>query len=81
LAEAENMAKNLSIALVELSVEIGEMIERVLILAGQLEEASLFLVMAREKEAIIALKNECIICHLITSGIRDNMTQTVKVIY
>ena len=74
MAEAENIAKNLSIALVELSVEIGEMIERVLILAGQLEEASLFLVMAREKEAIIALKNEYIICHLVTPGIKNNTT-------
>jgi hypothetical protein len=74
LAEAKNTAENLSIALVGLNVEVGEVIERVSILAGQLEEASLFLVMVREKEVMIAPRNEYIICHLVTSRIRDNTT-------
>jgi hypothetical protein len=71
LAEAENITENLSIALAELSVEAGEIIERALILTGQLEEASLSLIMFREKKAIIALKNECIIYRLIIPRIRD----------
>jgi hypothetical protein len=33
---------------------------------------SLSLIIARKEEIIIALKNECIICHLIIPGIRDN---------
>jgi hypothetical protein len=72
LAEAESTAENLLIALAGLSIEAGKAIERVSILAGQLEKASLSLIMIREKKAIIALKNECIIYHLVTPRIRDN---------
>ena len=48
LAEAENTAKNLSIALTGLNVETEKATERVSILAGQLKKISLFLIMARE---------------------------------
>ena len=74
MAEAESTAKNLSIALAGLSVETGKATERVSILAGQLEKVLLSLIMAREKEAVIMLKNECTICHLMTLRIRDNTT-------
>ena len=80
MAEAENTVKNLSTALAGLNVETGKTIERASILAGQLEKVSLSLVMAREEEAIIVLKNEYTICYLITLGIKNNTTQTVKVI-
>jgi hypothetical protein len=73
LAETESTAENLSTALAGLSVEIGKAIERVSILAGQLEEASLFLVIIREEEATIVLRNECTICHLVTLRMRDNI--------
>jgi hypothetical protein len=52
LEEAENTAKNLSAALAGLSVEAGKAIERALILAGQLEEASLFLIQSEGKEIL-----------------------------
>jgi hypothetical protein len=74
LAEAENTAENLSIVLAGLSVETGKAIKKVSILAGQLKKTSLSLIIAREKEAIIALRNEYIICHLITPEIRNNTT-------
>jgi hypothetical protein len=64
LAEVESAAKNLSTVLAGVSFEAGEATERALILAGQLEEASLSLVMVREEEAIMALRSECIICRL-----------------
>jgi uncharacterized coiled-coil protein SlyX len=79
LAEAENTAENLSTALAELSVKIGKTIKRVSILTGQLKKTSLSLVIAREKEAIIALKNECTIYYLITPRTRNNTTQTIKI--
>jgi hypothetical protein len=72
LAEAESTAENLSIALAGLSVEIGKAIKKASILAGQLEKASLFLVIVREEKVIIALKNEYIICHLVTPGTKNN---------
>ena len=74
MAEAENTVKNLSTALAGLSVETEKAIERISILAEQLKKASLFLVIAKKEKAIITLKNECIICHLVTPGIRDNTT-------
>jgi hypothetical protein len=79
LAEAENTAKNLSTILTGLSVETEKTTKRASILAGQLKETSLSLIITREKEAIIALKNEYIICHLMTPRIKDNTTQTVKI--
>jgi hypothetical protein len=57
-----------------LSVEIREAIERASILAGQLKEISLSLIIAREEEIAIALRNECIIYRLVIPKIRDNMT-------
>ena len=66
MAEAESTAENLSIILAGLSVEAGEAIKRVSILAGQLEEISLFLIMAREKEAAIISKIRYIIYRLMT---------------
>jgi len=68
------MAENLSIILAGLSVEIKKAIKKASILAGQLEKASLFLIIAREKEAIIAPRNEYTIYYLMTPGIRDNTT-------
>jgi hypothetical protein len=79
LAEAESTAENLSTALAGLSVEVGEATERASILAGQLEEASLSLVMAREEETTVAPRNECTICHLVTPRTRDNTTQTMEI--
>jgi hypothetical protein len=64
LAEAESTAENLSIALAGLSIEAGKAIKRVSILAGQLEEVFLFLMIVREEEAAIVLKVGCIICRL-----------------
>jgi hypothetical protein len=74
LAEAENTAENLSIILAGLSVEARKTTERASILAEQLKKASLFLIMIREKEAVIILKNECTIYHLVTPKIKDNTT-------
>jgi hypothetical protein len=74
LAEAENTAKNLSTILTGLSVETEKTTKRASILAGQLKETSLSLIITREKEAIIALKNEYTICYLVTPGIRNNTT-------
>ena len=66
MAEVENIAENLSTALAGLNVEAGEATERALILIRQLKKASLSLVMAREKEVIMAPKNEYTIYRLIT---------------
>jgi hypothetical protein len=73
LAEAENTTENLSITLTGLSVKVGKAIERVSILAGQLEKVSLSLVMIREEKTMIVLRNEYIICHLVTLRTRDNI--------
>jgi hypothetical protein len=74
LAEAENTAENLSTALAGVSLETGKATERVSILAKQLEKASLFLIMARKKKAIMALRNKCIICRLTIPKIQDEST-------
>ena len=74
MAETENTAENLSTALAGLSIKAEKTTERVSILAGQLKKVFLFLVMTREEEEIIALKNEYIICRLVTSRTRDNTT-------
>jgi hypothetical protein len=71
LAETESIAENLSAALTGLNIEIGEIIEKALILAGQLKKAFLSLIMPREEKAIITLKNEYIIYRLITPRTRD----------
>jgi hypothetical protein len=57
-----------------LSVEIGETTERVLILVGQLEEASLSLMMVREEEVIIVLRVGCTICSLMFLRVYDEGT-------
>jgi hypothetical protein len=57
-----------------MSLEAGKAIEKALILAGQLEEVSLFLLTAREEKEIMAPKNEYIICRLVIPRIRDNTT-------
>jgi hypothetical protein len=74
LAEAENTAENLSTALAGLSVEAGKATKKASILAGQLEKASLSLVIVREEEVIMTPKNEYIICYLVIPRIRDNTT-------
>jgi hypothetical protein len=81
LAETENTVKNLLIVLAGLSIKAKKAIKRVSILAGQLEKIFLSLVMAREKEAIIALRNEYTICRLTTLKVRDENTQTMKITY
>jgi len=74
LIKAENTAENLLIALAGLSIKAGKTIKRASILAGQLEKVSLFLVITREEEAIIALKSEYTICRLTILKIRDEST-------
>jgi hypothetical protein len=71
LAEAEKTAGNLFIALARMSLEAGKTIERALILTEQLKKVSLSLVIIREKEAIIAPKSECTICHFTILKARD----------
>jgi hypothetical protein len=65
LAKAENTAENLSIALTKVSLKVGKTIERVSILAGQLEKISLSLVIIKKKEATIILKVRYIIYRLV----------------
>jgi hypothetical protein len=72
LAEAENTTENLSTALAGLSVETEKTIKKASILARQLKKMSLSLVIAREEKAIIALKNEYTIYHLVTPRIKNN---------
>jgi hypothetical protein len=55
----------LSTVLTGISLKIGKITKRVLILAGQLKKIFLFLIIVREKKAIIILKVRCIICRLI----------------
>ena len=57
MEEAENTAKNLSAALAGLSVEAGEVTERASILTGQLEEASLSLILLKKEKVIGTLSN------------------------
>jgi hypothetical protein len=52
LEEAENTAENLLVVLAGLSVEVGKITERVSILAGQLKEVSLFLILLKKEEVI-----------------------------
>jgi hypothetical protein len=59
------MVKNLSIVLAGMSLETGKVIKKVSILAGQLEEIFLFLIIIREEEATIILKIGYIICRLV----------------
>jgi hypothetical protein len=65
LEEAENTVENLSAALAGLSVKAGEAIERVSILAGQLEKVSLSLILLKKEEITGILSNQYIICRLI----------------
>jgi hypothetical protein len=74
LAEAESTAENLSTALAGVSIEAGEATERASILAGQLEEASLSLVMVREEEAAMVLRVGCTICRLVIPRVQDEGT-------
>jgi hypothetical protein len=57
LEKAENTVKNLSVVLAGLNVKAGEVIERALILAGQLKEIFLSLILLKEKEIIEVLSN------------------------
>jgi hypothetical protein len=79
LEEAENTAENLSAALAGLSVEAGEATERASILAGQLEEASLSLILPKEEEATGTPSNQCTICRLIAPQTRSHATQTMEI--
>jgi uncharacterized protein YoxC len=81
LTETESTVKNLSTALAGLNIETEEITEKASILAGQLKKTSLSLVMTREEEIIITLKNECTICRLTTLRIRDESIQIIKIIY
>jgi hypothetical protein len=71
LAEAENTAENLSTALARLSIKTGEATERTSILAGQLEEISLSLIIVREEEAAMISKVRYIIYRLMTPRVQD----------
>jgi len=57
LEKAENTVENLSAILAGLNVEAGKIIERAAILAGQLEEVSLSLILLKEEEVIGTLSN------------------------
>jgi hypothetical protein len=57
-----------------LSIKAGKVIERASILAEQLKEISLFLIIIREQEAAMALRIGYIICRLVTPRIRNNTT-------
>jgi hypothetical protein len=49
-----------------ISLKAGKTIKRVSILVRQLEEVSLFLIMAREEETAMAFQIRYIICRLMT---------------
>ena len=72
MAEVENIAENLSIALTGLNVKTEEITEKTSILTGQLKKISLFLIITKKKEAVITLKNEYIIYRLITPRTKDH---------
>jgi hypothetical protein len=55
--------------LIGISLEVGKATERVSILVRQLKKASLFLMIAREEEAIIAPKIRYTIYRLVTSRV------------
>jgi hypothetical protein len=56
------------------SLEVGKATERVSILAEQLEEVFLFLIMAREEEVARVLRAGCIICRLMTPRVQNEGT-------
>jgi hypothetical protein len=66
LAEIENTAENLSIALAEMSIKVGKATKKVSILAGQLKKTFLSLIITKEEEIAIILKIRYIICRLVT---------------
>jgi hypothetical protein len=57
LEKAENTAENLSAVLAGLNVETGKAIKRTSILAGQLEEISLSLILLKKEEITGTLSN------------------------
>jgi hypothetical protein len=57
LEEAENTVENLSAVLAGLNVEVGKIIKRASILAGQLKKVFLSLILLKEKEIIGILNN------------------------
>jgi hypothetical protein len=71
LEEAENTIENLLIVLIRLSVEAGEITERVSILVGQLKKVSLSLILSKKEEVTGIPDNEYIICRLIAFRIKD----------
>jgi hypothetical protein len=79
LAEAESTAENLSTVLAGLSVEAEKAIKKASILAGQLEKASLSLVMAKEEEAAIAPKIGYIIYRLTIPRVQNEEIQIIKI--
>jgi hypothetical protein len=66
LAKVENTAENLLTALTGISIKAGKAIERVSILIRQLEKIFLFLMIVKEKKAVIVLRVGYIICRLMT---------------
>jgi peroxiredoxin len=79
LAEAENTTKNLSTALAGMSIKTEKTIKRASILAKQLKEISLSLIMARKKKAAMIPKIEYTICRLMTPKIHNKRTQIMEV--
>jgi hypothetical protein len=66
LTEIKQTVENLLTALAGMNLKAGEITKKALILAGQLEETSLFLVIIREEEAAMVSRVRYIICRLIT---------------
>jgi hypothetical protein len=74
LAEIEQTAENLSIALAGISLKARKATERVSILAGQLEKAFLSLVRAKKEEAAKISRIRYIIYRLIIPKIQNERT-------
>jgi hypothetical protein len=74
LAEIEQTAENLSIALAGISLKARKAIERVSILAGQLEKVFLSLVIVKKEEAAKILRIRYIIYRLIIPKIQNERT-------
>jgi hypothetical protein len=60
------MAKNLSTALARINLKTEKATEKASILAKQLKETSLSLMIVKKEKAIITPRNKYIICRLIT---------------
>jgi hypothetical protein len=62
-----------------MNLKTGKTSKRALILAKQLEKASLSLVITKKEKIIIMLKNEYTICRLVFPRVQDERTQIIKI--